>query len=256
MADHLGEEDFESLGEEDYDSMGHLTEGDASGSIRKKPRKMTEAQKVERRERNREHAKRSRVRKKVMVDTLQDKVRLLQEENERLREVIRINLPNDCDRLLAEVGILTDADSFGLGTHVIDVDQAISETVRAPNQAFLLTDPSLPDNPIVYVSDGFVELTGFDRVQLLGRNCRLMQGPGTEPEAKLIMREAIQAEVPVTVCVLNYKADGSPFHSQVALSPVRDETGRLMHFMGVQHQVSAEFSRSFMYNLMKMRGHE
>ena len=72
-----------------------------------------------------------------------------------------------------------------------------------------------PDNPIVFVSQGFLELTGYKMDDVLGRNCRFLQGPGTDQRTVDVIRKGISAGDDVAVCLLNYKADGTPFWNQV-----------------------------------------
>jgi PAS domain len=76
-------------------------------------------------------------------------------------------------------------------------------------QNFAISDPTLPDNPIVYVSQGFLTLTGYSLDQVLGRNCRFLQGPGTDQNAVEVIRRGISEGVDTSVCLLNYRADGT-----------------------------------------------
>jgi PAS domain-containing protein len=76
-------------------------------------------------------------------------------------------------------------------------------------QNFAISDPTLPDNPIVFVSQGFLELTGYTMSECLGRNCRFLQGPGTDQKAVEVIRRGIADGVDTSVCLLNYRADGS-----------------------------------------------
>jgi len=104
---------------------------------------------------------------------------------------------------------------------------------------FLLTDPRIDDHPIVYVNEPFLEMTGFPADEVLGRNCRFLQGADTDPAAIDEMRRAVAEERPTTVEVLNYRKDGTPFWNQVHISPVRDGEGQVVHFVGLQVDVTA-----------------
>lgn len=113
--------------------------------------------------------------------------------------------------------------------------------VRAVDEApigITISDPSLPDNPLVYVNDAYERLTGYSRESVIGRNCRLLQGPESDPETVAEMREAIDAEEPVTVELVNYREDGTPFWNRVDISPIHDEDGEVMHYVGFQTDVS------------------
>ncbi len=110
--------------------------------------------------------------------------------------------------------------------------------VQAATEGIIITDPLQPDNPIIYVSPGFERLTGYSASEILGRNCRFLQGPDTDPDTRKRVREAVAVGQPVSVELLNYRKDGTPFWNRLSISPVRDENGKLAHFVGVQNDVS------------------
>jgi PAS domain S-box-containing protein len=95
------------------------------------------------------------------------------------------------------------------------------------------------DQPLTYVNDAFVELTGYDREAALGRNCRFLQGEGTDPEPVQRLHDAIAAGEAVSAELRNYREDGTEFWNQLEISPVRDERGELTHFVGFQTDVTA-----------------
>ena len=83
--------------------------------------------------------------------------------------------------------------------------------VRATRMPMLVTDPSLPDNPIIFMNDAFTKLTGYTREEVLGTNCRFLQGPGTSREDVTRVRNAIARREPIEIDLLNYRKDGSTF---------------------------------------------
>nr|AML78961.1 putative LOV domain-containing protein [Stemona tuberosa] len=101
-------------------------------------------------------------------------------------------------------------------------------------QSFVLTDPHLHDMPIVYASDAFLSLTGYSRHEVLGRNCRFLNGPGTDNSALLMIKESIQAGRNSAVHLLNFRKDGSSFWNNLHISPVRNASGKIAFFVGVQ----------------------
>jgi PAS domain S-box-containing protein len=103
--------------------------------------------------------------------------------------------------------------------------------------ATLITDYQNEDNPIVRANSAFCELTGYPEQELIGRNCRLLGGSGTEPEQKRILREAIASGQPALAELTNYKKDGSPFCNAVMIAPVRDLSGDITHYIGSQMEV-------------------
>ena len=98
----------------------------------------------------------------------------------------------------------------------------------------VVTNPRLDDNPIIYLNDAFERMTGYARSAVIGRNCRFLQGENTDPETVSAIREAVAAREDVTVDILNYRADGSPFWNRLALTPLRDDTGEVAYFIGIQ----------------------
>ncbi len=114
--------------------------------------------------------------------------------------------------------------------------------VRAIEQApigITVTDPSLPDNPVVYLNDAYKELTGYDADDILGRNARMLQGPETDPEAAAKLRRAVDTEEATSVELQNYRSDGTAFWNRVTIAPVYDENEQLRHFVGFQEDVTA-----------------
>ena len=108
----------------------------------------------------------------------------------------------------------------------------------AVSQGILITDPRLPDNPIVYASKGFENLTGYRAEEAVGRNCRFLQGPNTDLAVVAKLRKAVADGVESSVEVLNYRKDGSTFWNALFITPVRDDQGHLLHFVGVQADVT------------------
>jgi PAS domain S-box-containing protein len=106
--------------------------------------------------------------------------------------------------------------------------------IRGTRMPMLITDPRQDDNPIVFVNDAFLLLTGYERDEVLGRNCRFLQGPDTDPAALTRLRDAIGAETDINIDLLNYKKDGTPFWNALYLSPVTNEAGELRYFFASQ----------------------
>lgn len=113
-------------------------------------------------------------------------------------------------------------------------------------QNFTISDPKQPDNPIVYVSQGFLTLTGYKLNEVLGRNCRFLQGPETDQRIVKIMRDGIAAGEDTSVCLLNYRADGSPFWNQFYVTALRDASNEIVNYVGVQCKVSKDIVDKYM----------
>lgn len=101
----------------------------------------------------------------------------------------------------------------------------------------VFSDPHLPDNPMIFVSDEFEVQTGYSIEETVGRNCRFLQGPDTSPEAIEAIRWALKAETRFSIDILNYRKDGSAFVNRLRIRPIYDVDGRLMFFAGAQNPV-------------------
>lgn len=115
--------------------------------------------------------------------------------------------------------------------------------VRATRMPMLITDPNQVDNPIVFANDAFIRLTGYTREEVLGRNCRFLQGPETNPDDVTRLREAIDRRSQIEMEIINHRKDGSRFHNRVLISPVFDEDGHLTYFFASQFDVTLERDR-------------
>lgn len=111
--------------------------------------------------------------------------------------------------------------------------------VRATRMAMVITNPALPDNPIVFCNEAFQSLTGYGREEIIGRNCRLLQGPDSDPEAIRRIREAVESETSIAIDILNYRKDGSTFWNALYLSPVTGEDGKVQFFFASQLNITA-----------------
>ena len=114
----------------------------------------------------------------------------------------------------------------------------MATTMERIQQSFLISDPSLPDCPIVFASDGFLDFTGYTREEILGRNCRFLQGPKTDASAVAEIRKAIDGGNECTVRLLNYTKQGKPFWNMFTLAPVRDDGGKIRFYAGIQVDVT------------------
>lgn len=105
----------------------------------------------------------------------------------------------------------------------------------------IVTDPSQLDNPIIYTNKTFIEMTGYTQEEVIGRNCRFLQGPATSIEDIEKMRKAIASEEKVMLTLQNYRKDGSPFWNRLAIEPIRVEDK--LYFIGTQTDITLERSQ-------------
>jgi len=144
-------------------------------------------------------------------------------------------LPYDGERFEGSVGILRDVSDE------VERREELETKTRALDEApvgITITDPDRPDNPMVYVNDRFVEMTGYDREESIGVNCRFLQGPDTDEEPVAELRRAVEAEEPTSVELLNYRKDGTEFWNRVSIAPIRDADGRVTEWVGFQEDIT------------------
>nr|AML78509.1 putative LOV domain-containing protein [Santalum acuminatum] len=127
-------------------------------------------------------------------------------------------------------------DSWDRAERERDMRQGIdlATTLERIEKNFVITDPRLPDNPIIYASDSFLELTEYSREEILGRNCRFLQGPETDHGTVSKIRDAVREQGEITVQLINYTKSGKKFWNLFHLQPMRDQKGELQYFIGVQ----------------------
>ena len=111
--------------------------------------------------------------------------------------------------------------------------------IAAASNGIVVSDARLPDCPIIYVNPAFLVMTGYPASEVLGRNCRFLQGPTTSPEAVKELREAIRTQTQCQTLIQNFRKDGTEFWNEVTVSPVRGSSGIVTHFVGIQTDVTA-----------------
>ncbi|MBQ5942970.1 histidine kinase famiy protein [Massilia sp. AB1] len=121
---------------------------------------------------------------------------------------------------------------------------AAVEMTRMP---MVVTDPRKEDNPIVFANNAFFDLTGYEEKDVLGRNCRFLQGADTDPATVAEVRQAVAEQRAVAVDILNYKADGTPFWNALFLGPIFDQDGTLLHFFASQMDITERRSHQESY---------
>jgi len=110
--------------------------------------------------------------------------------------------------------------------------------IAALSYGLVIADAKAHDLPLIYANASFLRMTGYSLEEVLGRNCRFLQGPASDWQAVQKMRKALEAQVETQVDLINYRKDGTPFWCQVTLSPIHDTHGQVTHFVGTQNDVS------------------
>jgi PAS domain S-box-containing protein len=110
----------------------------------------------------------------------------------------------------------------------------------ASSSPVLLTDAQVPDHPIVFANPAFEAMTGYAAADIMGRNCRLLQGTDRDQPARTTISRALAAGEACECELRNYRRNGSMFWNRLYLFPLRNERGEVTHFAGIQHDVSSE----------------
>nr|AML78487.1 putative LOV domain-containing protein [Erythroxylum coca] len=157
----------------------------------------------------------------------------------KARSLSYIGKDEQSPTLVPEVLMTKDIERTDSWDHSIrerDIRQGIdlATTLERIEKNFVITDPRLPDNPIIFASDSFLELTEYTREEILGRNCRFIQGPETDQSTVSKIRDAISEQKEITVQLINYTKSGKKFWNLFHLQPMRDQKGELQYFIGVQ----------------------
>jgi PAS domain S-box-containing protein len=108
----------------------------------------------------------------------------------------------------------------------------------AETNGIVITDVTQPDNPIVYCNPAFERITGYSKDEIIGRNCRFLQGEDRDQPQRRLIREAIEQGRDVTVVLRNFRKDGTLFWNELRIAPVRDDRGELTHFVGIQNDIT------------------
>lgn len=139
-----------------------------------------------------------------------------------------------------------DADAARIDAELMGLDLGTDPfvaAVRATRMPMIITDPRQVDNPVVFANDAFCRLSGYTREEILGRNCRFLQGPDTDPVSIARVREAVAAMQSIEIDLRNYRKNGERFWNRLFLAPVRDAAGNLAYFFASQVDVTVERER-------------
>src|SRR5215207_3889166 len=119
-----------------------------------------------------------------------------------------------------------------------EMRRLLDRAVAASSNGIVITDPRAPDDPIVYVNPAFERISGYAVDEVVGRNCRFLQGEDRDQPALDDLRSALSEEREFRVVLKNHRKDGTPFWNELYVSPVHDEEGHLTNFVGVQNDIT------------------
>ena len=116
--------------------------------------------------------------------------------------------------------------------------QLLERAISCSVNGIVITDPNQFDNPVIYANLGFERLTGYSIAEIIGKNCRFLQGKHQNQAGFIELKKAIKQQKTCCITLLNYRKDGTAFWNELSISPVRDDNGKLTHFIGVQTDIT------------------
>ena len=120
------------------------------------------------------------------------------------------------------------------------IPQVLTQILDNCINGVTLADPDLPDMPIVYANEAFEKITGYTREEVIGKNCRFLQGEHRDEAKHAQIREAIKNCQPIEINLKNYKKNGDLFYNHLALTPLFDQEGNLIYYLGIQYDVTGQ----------------
>jgi len=141
-----------------------------------------------------------------------------------------------------------DNNETVLPQHTTDL---VLKAVHASSSGIIITDNQQPDNPIIFCNEKFLEMTGYERADVIGHNCRFLQGEDRKQEARALLKHAVENGETITIEIRNYKKDGNMFWNELHMSPILDNNNHITHFIGVQNDISRR--KNVEFKLQKMQ---
>ena len=120
------------------------------------------------------------------------------------------------------------------------IPQILTQILDGSVNGITLSDPDQEDNPIVYANKAFEKITGYSQEETVGRNCRFLQGQERDQEELQLIRDAINNAKPVEVTLKNFRKSGELFYNRLSITPLFDNDGHLIYFLGVQYDVTEQ----------------
>ncbi len=150
-----------------------------------------------------------------------------------LREIVNVSTKSGSSGMLR--GFMFDITDLKLVEETLRLRE---RALAATSNGIIIADARLPDHPAIYTNAAFERITGYSSTDIIGNNCRLLQGKDTDQALIDQVRLSIKAGKSCQVVVLNYRQDGSSFWNELSISPIHNENGQLTHFVGILNDIS------------------
>lgn len=119
----------------------------------------------------------------------------------------------------------------------------LERSVESSTHGLLISDARADDFPTIYVNPAFEKITGYSQEDIIGQNCRIMQGPDTDQKVRKAIHNALEQQTEISTIIKNYKKDGTPFWNELLISPVKDDSDKVTHFIGFQNDITERIQR-------------
>jgi sigma-B regulation protein RsbU (phosphoserine phosphatase) len=119
-----------------------------------------------------------------------------------------------------------------------EFENLLIKATNTANEGITISAMDQPDRPLIFINDGFERLTGYSKENVVGKNCRFLQGEDTDQASVEELRRAVRSGEQTTVELLNYKKDGTPFWNRLSITPLKDQNGMTTHYVGVQSDIT------------------
>src|SRR5207237_347125 len=121
--------------------------------------------------------------------------------------------------------------AFGIAEQMTKRLRLQERAITSASDGIIITDPNQTDNPVIYANPAITRITGYSNEEMVGRNCRFLQGEARDQPEIQELRKAIKKGIACHVVLRNFRKDGTPFWNELTISPVRDDDGRLINFI-------------------------
>lgn len=142
------------------------------------------------------------------------------------------------------LGTFSDITDYVQQSHelaeLLDQHDLLHRAVQASPVSITIADATAPDLPLTFVNAAFLQTSGYDQDDVIGRNCRFLQGPETDPRATERIRRAVSRQAPIDVELVNHKKSGEAFYNHLSLCPVFTANGQLRAYLGVQRDTTRQ----------------
>ncbi|CAN1209090.1 response regulator [Tumidithrix helvetica PCC 7403] len=170
------------------------------------------------------------------VSNIQIEKRYLRKDGKTIDAIVRSALVCNSDRL--PLCLVLEVEDVTERKQIEETLRLQKRAIAASHNGVVIIDTRLPDLPTIYVNPAFERITGYSSAEILGRNCRFLQGSDRNQSGLNELRKALKERRDCTVSLRNYRKDGSLFWNELSISPIYDDLSNLTHYIGIQNDIT------------------